>query len=95
MLTASDLIASTSLYFSETELEAPRLTPPRRWKLGMIITMLVPMSDISSRMLLLEPSPMASMAITDATPMMIPSIVSKALSLFLTSARMAILNKLE
>ena len=46
-----------------------------------------------SRILSLEPSPIASIAITDATPIMMPNIVSKVLILLRTMALKAILNK--
>jgi hypothetical protein len=77
------------------EVDEPRLTPPRRWKLGITISRFVPIFDISFRIFCFEPSPMASMAITEATPMIIPSIVKTALRRFLTNARMAIINKFE
>ena len=53
-----------------------------------------PISPISAWMLLLEPWPMASMVMTDATPMMMPSIVRNPRSLLLPSARTAILKRL-
>src|SRR5215469_4500593 len=46
-------------------------------------------------MLCLEPCPMATMAMTLATPMMIPSMVRKALSLFRWSAFKAIRRRLK
>jgi hypothetical protein len=78
---------------SAIEPEDPKLTPPRRCILGMTITIFVPIDDICPRIFCFEPSPIASIAITDATPIIIPSIVRKALSLFLIKARIAILNK--
>jgi len=45
-------------------------------------------------MLFFEPCPIASIVMTDATPMMMPNIVRKARSLLLASARKAILKRL-
>ena len=56
--------------------------------------MFEPISEIWAWMLFFEPWPMASMVMTEATPMMMPSIVRKARSLLLARARRAILNKL-
>jgi hypothetical protein len=44
-------------------------------------------------MLRLEPCPMASMAMTEATPMMIPNMVRNARSLLLAKALKAILKR--
>jgi len=54
---------------------------------------LVPILEIFSLMLFLEPSPMASIVITEPTPMMMPSIVSIALVLLSKRARHAILKR--
>ena len=73
---------------SALSLTPPRLSPP-----GEIIIMFEPISLISAWMLLFEPCPMASIVITDPTPMMIPSIVRNPLNLLLLSAFSAILNR--
>ena len=52
--------------------------------------MLEPISLICAWMLRFEPCPMASIVITEATPIMIPSIVRKPRNLLLASARTAI-----
>ena len=53
-----------------------------------------PISAICARMLRFEPCPMASMVMTEATPMMIPNIVRKHRILLLLSALSAILVRL-
>ena len=45
--------------------------------------MLEPISDIWLLMLFFDPWPMASMVMTEATPIMMPSMVRKHLSLLL------------
>lgn len=55
--------------------------------------MLEPISEICLRMLLFDPCPMASMAMTEATPMMIPSAVRKERSLLAAIALNAILKR--
>jgi hypothetical protein len=59
---------------------------------GRTIKTLVPRLAICDRMVALAPSPIATIAMTAPTPMMIPSMVRKDLSLFLRSARRAILK---
>src|SRR6187402_2696543 len=54
-----------------------------------MVIILEPMEDSCSVMLCLLPCPMATMAMTAATPMMMPSMVRKARSLFRWSARKA------
>ena len=49
----------------------------------------MPSAAICARIVDLAPSPIATIAITAPTPMMMPSIVRKARSLFLASARSA------
>jgi len=56
--------------------------------------MFEPISDICCWILFFEPCPMASIVMTDATPIMMPSMVRKARSLLFANARRAILNKL-
>src|SRR3990167_5550220 len=60
---------------------------------GRTVIILDPILEICFLMLSFEPSPMASIAITEATPIMIPSIVKKVLILLSTMAFQAILNK--
>jgi len=91
---ASFLIVTTSLYSEPLSLVSKRDTVNSH-HIRHYHHHIVPIDEISFLILCLEPSPMASMAITEATPIIIPSIVRKALSLFLTSARIAILNKFE
>ena len=55
--------------------------------------MLEPISEICAWMLFFEPCPMASIVMTDATPMMMPSMVRNARSLLLFKARKAILKR--
>ena len=55
--------------------------------------MFEPISEICAWMLFFEPWPMASIVMTEATPMMMPSMVRKARNLLLERARKAILNK--
>ena len=52
-----------------------------------------PISEICFCMLTFEPWPMAIMVMTDATPIIIPSMVRNALILLLMSARKAILKR--
>ena len=67
----------------------PRISPP-----GCIIIMFEPISEICAAMLSFDPWPMASIVMTEATPMMMPNIVRKQRSLLLPRALMAILNRL-
>ena len=69
-------------------------TPPRMSPPGWIMIMFEPISLISAWMLFFEPWPMASMVMTEATPMMMPNMVRNPRSLLLLSALTAILNKL-
>ena len=55
--------------------------------------MLEPISLISAWMLRFDPWPMASIVMTDATPMMMPSMVRNPRSLLLHSALKAILKR--
>ena len=73
---------------------ASSLTPPRMSPPGCTMIMLEPISLISAWMLRFDPCPMASMVMTDATPMMMPSMVRKARSLLLPKALNAILRRL-
>src|SRR5216117_2920324 len=60
-----------------------------------MVIMFDPMLDNWSCILFFEPCPMATMAITAPTPMMIPSIVRKARNLFRCNARNAIRKRLK
>ena len=51
------------------------------------MTELVPSPAMDACMFSLEPSPMASIAMTDATPIMMPNMVSSTRNLFLASDR--------
>src|ERR1041385_1607411 len=68
----------------------PDRAPPRVTVPGKITSRLVPKLAICSCTLFLAPSPMATIAITAPTPMMMPSMVRKERSLFLAKARRAI-----
>ena len=69
--------------------EGSMRTPPRRSAPVWIMIMFEPISAICSRMLRLEPCPMASMAMTEATPMMMPSMVRNPRNLLPERARRA------
>ena len=71
-------------------LEALWRTPPKLPLPGCTMIILDPICPISSRMLCLDPAPMASMEMTEATPIMIPSMVRKALILLFVRALKAI-----
>ena len=87
-------MSSKSLTFSVCMSSALRRTPPLMSSPGWIIIMLDPISLISAWMLFFEPWPMASIVMTEPTPMMMPSIVRNPLNLLLPSAFRAILNRL-
>ena len=70
-------------------------TPPRMSAPGEIMIMLLPISAMLACMLRLLPWPMASMVMTEATPMMMPRAVRKERILLAKMARMAILKRLE
>src|SRR4029077_4476478 len=70
----------------------PVRAPPSVTVPGKITNKLVPRLAICSCTLFFAPSPMATMAMTAPTPMMIPNIVRKERSLFLANARSAIRN---
>ena len=70
------------------------LTPPLRSPPGWIIIILDPISLICAWMLRLDPWPMASIVITAATPIMMPSIVRNPRNLLLLRAFTAILKRL-
>ncbi len=65
-------------------------TPPKRPLPGCTMIMFEPISEICSRMLRFDPWPMASIAMTEATPMMMPNIVRNPLNLLLARAFSAI-----
>ena len=54
---------------------------------------LEPISEICARMLCLEPCPMASIVMTDDTPIIMPSIVRKQRNFLLFNERNAICIK--
>ncbi|MNQ99381.1 hypothetical protein D3C85_1151130 [compost metagenome] len=60
-----------------------------------MVIMFDPIPDNEDLILCFEPSPIAIMAITAATPIIIPSMVKNARSLFLFSALKAIFNKFK
>ena len=60
---------------------------------GWIMIMLEPISLICAWMLCFDPWPMANIVITEATPMMMPSMVRNPRSLLLANARIAIFSK--
>ena len=81
--------------FSVSIDDASCLTPPGPLSApGLIIIMFEPISAMFACMLFFEPWPMASIVITDATPMMMPRAVRNDLILLAAMARRAILNKL-
>ena len=55
--------------------------------------MFEPISSIEARILRFDPCPMASIAMTAATPMITPNMVRKARILLLAMARNAIRNR--
>src|SRR5437773_9444281 len=69
------LMVSASLALSVVALPAPERAPP--WELlpDMIVSKLVPRPDNWLLTDALAPSPRATMAMTAATPMMMPSVV--------------------
>ena len=69
------------------------LTPPLTSDPGLTVIILEPILEIVARMLSFEPSPIANIAITEATPIIIPNMVSKVLVLLRTMALKAILIK--
>ena len=64
-------------------------TPAPRSNFGWIMIILEPISEICARILRFDPCPMASIAMTAATPMIIPSMVRNPRNLLLVSARSA------
>src|ERR1043166_589899 len=70
----------------------PVRAPPTVTVPGRMMSRFVPRLAICCFTSALAPSPMATMAMTAPTPMMIPSIVRKERSLFLANARSAIRN---
>ena len=73
--------------------EASCLTPPLMSAPGEIMIMLLPISAMLALMLALLPCPMASMVMTAAMPMMIPSAVGNDRILLAAIALMAILKR--
>jgi hypothetical protein len=62
---------------------------------GRMVIIFDPMLDSWSCMLCFDPCPIATMAITAATPMIIPSMVKKARNLFRCNALKAIRIRLK
>ncbi len=85
-------MARASASTSVLTLPVPARTPPWTLLPGKTIKTLVPKLAICERIVDLAPSPMATMAITAPTPMMMPSMVRNARSLLRARARSAIRN---
>ncbi len=68
--------ASASAGVRVSTLPAPRVTPPLEALPGMMRRLLAPMFWMVRAMAALEPSPISAMAMTAATPMTMPSVVS-------------------
>src|ERR1044072_713989 len=90
-------MAFTSSRVSDCKpLASSRAPPPTVWLLlGLMVIILEPILLNWSCLLCLLPCPMATMAITAATPMMIPNMVKNARSLLRCSAFEAIRIKLN
>ena len=69
-------MASASCGVSVMTLPLPKLTPPLAAVPGMISRLLAPMLAMVFCTAMLEPWPISVMAMTAATPMMMPSVVS-------------------
>src|SRR5579871_1462874 len=82
-------IAVASDAFSVVVEPAPAATPPLLLLPGMMVRTLVPRPDNCEATEALAPSPSATIAMTAATPMMMPSVVSKLRPLFARSAARA------
>ena len=78
-------ISAASSSLSVDALPAPPWTAPRLLA-GEIVRTFVPSVDSRDRTWALEPSPSETIAITEATPMMMPSVVRALRPLFARSA---------
>src|SRR5437588_4737569 len=83
------LMASASLALRVVALPAPERAPPCEILPNMIVSRLVPRPDNWLLTDALAPSPRATMAMTAATPMMMPSVVRMLRPLLARSAEMA------
>ena len=92
MLVSNDF---KSFISNDLELEFPIFTPPRICRAGMIMIMLEPMEENSPRTFCVELRPRLTIMITEAIPMMIPSMVRNERPLLRSSAVMAILTRLR
>ena len=81
--------------FSSSISEDSACTPPRLFQLGMTMMALVPMLVICSLMDWRDPSPMATMVITAATPITIPSTERKVRIRLRSRARKAIFARVS
>ena len=80
------LMATASSYLSDSRDPAAPRMPPEFAAPGVTMSMLLPRLAIESSTLLLTPMPMETMAMTAATPMMMPSMVRMERSLFANSS---------
>jgi hypothetical protein len=80
-------MASQSSGVRVMTLPAPKLTPPLAAVPGMMSRLLAPMLAIVFWMASDDPAPISIMAMTAATPMMMPSVVRPALRGFRPRAR--------
>ena len=83
-------MAVTSSVVSVTDVPDPALTPPELIATGEIISTSEPMLAIFAAICPEAPAPISIMAITDAMPITMPSIVSTERSMFLRSAFSAV-----
>jgi hypothetical protein len=86
-------MASTSSHVIVLALPATDLTPPLLCAPGWIMIRFDPIDWICSEMEAWEPCPIATMAITDPTPMIIPKTVRPDLTLFVERDQIVSLNK--
>ena len=91
MSRTSSLIASASCRVMLAALPSPELTPAERLLPAKTSRRFWPRAETSPWILLRAPLPTATMATTEATPMMMPSAVRMERSLFRRSARKAII----
>jgi hypothetical protein len=83
------VIASASSSVSVLPVPAPPAIPPARAAPGEIVSTFVPNPDNEAVTVVCEPCPSPTMAMTAATPIMIPSAVRAARALFARSASSA------
>ncbi len=91
----SRMIASKSSGVSVMELPVPKLTPPDAAVPGSTISVLAPMLANESLIALADPAPISTIAITAATPITMPSVVSTARVMFRCSARRPVIMVLN